>query len=40
MIVNGIEVQSAEHLEELIQNMDEESKIHLRLVYADIIKGV
>jgi len=40
MIINGIEVQSAEHLEELILNMDEDSKVHLRLIYAQIIENV
>ena len=33
MIINGIEVQSNEHLEELMAEMDEESKIGLRYLY-------
>lgn len=33
MIINQIEVQSPEHLEELIADMDESSKEGLRLLY-------
>lgn len=33
MIINGTEVQSQEHLEVLITEMDEESKIGLRELY-------
>jgi hypothetical protein len=33
MIINEIEVQSSEHLEELISSMDEESKQGLRDLY-------
>jgi hypothetical protein len=35
MIVNGIEVQSEEHLEILIAEMDEESKVGVRILYAE-----
>lgn len=35
MIINSIEVQSLEHLEELIAEMDEESKIGLRALYQE-----
>jgi hypothetical protein len=35
MIINGAQVQSAEHLEELIIDMDEESKIGLRALYQE-----
>jgi hypothetical protein len=33
MTINGIEVQSSEHLEELIADLDEESKQGLRDLY-------
>lgn len=33
MIINQIEVQSLEHLEELIADMEEESKQGLRALY-------
>lgn len=33
MIINQVEVQSSEHLEELIAHMDEESKQGLRELY-------
>jgi hypothetical protein len=33
MIINNIEVNSPEHLEELIANMDESSKEGLRILY-------
>lgn len=33
MTINGIEVQSSEHLEELIIEMDEDSKIGIRVLY-------
>ena len=33
MTINGIEVQSSEHLEELIADLDEESKQGLRVLY-------
>ena len=35
MIVNGVNVESSEHLETLITDMDEESKIGVRLLYAE-----
>jgi len=35
MIINSIEVQSLEHLEELIAEMDEESKIGIRILYQE-----
>ena len=33
MTINGIKVQSSEHLEELIADLDEESKQGLRVLY-------
>lgn len=33
MTINGVEVQSSEHLEELIVGLDEESKQGLRVLY-------
>jgi hypothetical protein len=33
MTINGIEVQSSEHLEQLIVDLDEESKQGLRELY-------
>lgn len=33
MIINDVEVQSLEHLEELITDMDESSKDGLRILY-------
>jgi hypothetical protein len=39
MIVNDIEVQSPEHLEELITDMDEGSKEGLRALYAQEVQG-
>ena len=33
MTINGVEVQSSEHLEELIADLDEESKQGLRDLY-------
>jgi hypothetical protein len=33
MTINGIEIQSLEHLEDIIKDMDEDSKIHLRLIF-------
>lgn len=33
MTINGVEVQSSEHLEELIADLDEESKQGLRVLY-------
>lgn len=35
MKINGVEVQSKEHLEELMTEMDEESKIGLRILYQE-----
>lgn len=35
MIINGTVVDSSEHLETLIIDMDEESKIGVRLLYAE-----
>jgi len=35
MIVNGVTVESSEHLETLIAEMDEESRIGVRLLYAE-----
>lgn len=35
MIINEIEVQSSEHLEELIADMDQGSKEGLRLLYSE-----
>lgn len=35
MIINGTEVQSQEHLETLITEMDEESKVGLRQLYQE-----
>lgn len=35
MIINEIEVQSPEHLEELIADMDEGSKEGLRVLYGE-----
>ncbi|MFM1781820.1 MAG: hypothetical protein RLZZ181_595 [Pseudomonadota bacterium] len=39
MIINDVVIQSLEHLEEVIKDMDEDSKIHLRLIYEQIIAG-
>lgn len=36
MIVNGIEVQSLEQLEDLIKDMGEENKVHLRSIYNNV----
>lgn len=33
MIINGTQVQSLEHLEELMIGIEEESKIGLRILY-------
>jgi len=35
LVLNGIEVGSKEHLEELIMDLPEESKIALRLIYEE-----
>jgi hypothetical protein len=35
MIINNVEVQSEQHLEELIAHMDEGSKEGLRLLYQE-----
>ena len=35
LIIDGIEILSKEHLEEVILNLSEESKIALRLIYEE-----
>lgn len=35
MTINNVEVQSQEHLEELIKDMDESSKEGLRILYQE-----
>lgn len=35
MIINGVEVKSQEHLEELIVELDESSKEGLRILYQE-----
>ncbi len=37
MIINGIQVESEQQLEELMVDMDEESKIGLRALYQAMI---
>jgi len=39
MVIDGIEILSKEHLEEVIKDMPEETKVHLRLIY-DSANGV
>lgn len=39
MIIDGIEILSQEHLEEVIKDMSEENKIHFRLLYNEITNG-
>jgi len=33
MVIDGIEILSKEHLEEVIKDMPEETKVHLRLIF-------
>lgn len=37
MIIDGIEILSKEHLEDIIKDMSEENKEHFRLIYNNII---
>ena len=39
MDIDGIEILSKEHLEEVIKDMPEENKTHFRLIYEEIING-
>lgn len=36
MFIDGIEISSLEQLEEIILNLSEESKIHLRKIFQEI----
>jgi hypothetical protein len=38
MIIDGIQIQSKEHLEEVISAMPEDSKVALRLIYDNLNK--